>query len=130
MTSAALLQESVGSSYYENCSKKMRQLILDSCAEPKGKRNALLAEHRDLYTGHRPGQHGASPSLLGRLFSASLPLPLFQKIYVEVRKKFPVVASGLSVALIKFPLNYGTEYNYHNSGRYPLSLETETSSIY
>lgn len=76
VTSTFLLQEGVGSSDYENCSKKMRQLILDSCAEPKGKRNAFLAEYSwRAPAPQSPARQSASPALLGTFISACVPDP-------------------------------------------------------
>ncbi|KDR22483.1 hypothetical protein L798_02282 [Zootermopsis nevadensis] len=68
VTSAVVLQEGVRSSDYENCSKKMRQLILDSCAEPKGKRNAFLADFNwNIHPPRKAAQHTVSPALLGKV---------------------------------------------------------------
>ncbi|XP_023702867.1 uncharacterized protein LOC111862038 isoform X2 [Cryptotermes secundus] len=95
MTSAHLLQESVANSHYENCSKKMRQLILDSCAEPKDKRNAILAENKDLFTRHRPAQQSASPSLLGKVLGVpscwTEDLAIFDDSNIQHRRNLPAV---------------------------------------
>jgi hypothetical protein len=81
-TSAFILQEGVESSDYANCNKKMRQLILDSCAEPKGKRNAFLADYsRNIPFPHKPAQQNASPAILGGFISVAVPdLPYFETL--------------------------------------------------
>lgn len=85
VTSAFVLQEGVGISDYENCSKKMRQLILDSCAEPKGKRNAFLADYNwNVPPPHTPARHTASPALLGALVSVSVP----DLVYFEILDEY------------------------------------------
>jgi hypothetical protein len=59
-----LLPERVANSDYENCSKKLRQLVHNSCAESLDKRRAILVQDI-FYTDapNKPARQTPSPSV-------------------------------------------------------------------
>jgi hypothetical protein len=93
VTSASVLQGVMGGSDYENCSKKLRQLILDSCGEPKGKRSAILADYSlHLHPPHKATRHNVTPTLLG----TSIFVPRFRVLDMDVLKKVCSLSLNLS----------------------------------